>query len=649
MTYKLAAPDLTWKENGAPTSTQFDDIYFDTQSGINETDYVFIQNNQLIQRWLNLNNSTFTIAETGFGTGLNFLCAWDAWRKSETENATLHFISVEKFPLTKNMLSNALQMWPSLAELSHELITQYPTICHGLHRISLGEGKVQLTLWFGEASDGFAALNANVDAWFLDGFTPSKNPEMWSEDLFKEIARLSDVGTTFSTFTAAGIVRRGLQSTGFKVNKVKGFGHKREMLSGVLENQSNTFIQRMSEHAPWLSVRSLASNPKRVLVVGSGLAGSHCAYQLAQRGILVEVWDEKDHIAGGASGNPQGMIYPKLAHHDTPLNRFYLASYLYTHRFLSNFDHSKSLWNDCGLVQKPITDLEAMRFKKIITEKTYPEEVLYQHNNKNEFFLPLSGWVKPKELCEKLLAHHNIKVHLNKPLIDLKQKNTQLWQAYTNDHTETFSHIILCQAYDSNIADTFLDLPRAAIRGQVSSLQVEENTLLQHVICHEGYVSPPVTVNNQTWLHFGSTYSLKDENLDVRAIDHQENLTKLEQILPDKKWLEKKGECLGRASFRCMTTDYTPVVGPIFNKEVLREKYAENLRKNAKWKSEETAQPLSGLFINIGHGSKGLVSTPLSACYLTSLILNEPSPLERKIEKALHPSRFTIRKMKRAS
>ncbi len=649
MNYKLAAPNLIWKESGAPESTQFDDIYFDTQSGIDETNYVFIQNNQLAQRWLELKKTTFTIAETGFGTGLNFLCAWDSWEKSKNDDSTLHFISVEKFPLTKEMLTNALKMWPSLDKLSQELINQYPTICHGLHRISLNGGKVQLTLWFGEASDGFAALNANVDAWFLDGFAPSKNPDMWSDSLFKEILRLSDVGTTFSTFTAAGIVRRGLQSTGFTVNKVKGFGHKREMLSGVLENQDDTFMQRMSETTPWLGVRSSKALPKKVLIIGSGLAGSHSANQLAQRGVAVEVWDEKSHIAGGASGNPQGMIYPKLAKHDTPLNRFYLASYLYAHRFLSNFDDNKTLWNDCGLIQKPISELEATRFKKIIEEEIYPSEVLRQHQDKNEYFLPLSGWVKPKELCEKLLSHPNIQVFLDRPLRKLEQQDNQEWHAYSDDYSDTFSHIILCQANDSEIADTFLELPRTAIRGQVSSLKIKESIELEHVICHEGYVSPSIKEKNQHWLHFGSTYSLKDNNTDVRLMDHRKNLEKLNQILPNSTWVKKAEECLGRVSFRCMATDYTPIVGPMFCQEALKDKYGDNLRKNAKWKSKNTIEPLSGLFINIGHGSKGLVSTPLSACYLTSLILNEPSPLERQVEKALHPARFTIRRIKRSS
>ncbi|WP_191600662.1 bifunctional tRNA (5-methylaminomethyl-2-thiouridine)(34)-methyltransferase MnmD/FAD-dependent 5-carboxymethylaminomethyl-2-thiouridine(34) oxidoreductase MnmC [Marinomonas algicola] len=646
MVYKLSSPELTWQDNGAPNSRQFGDIYFDTQSGIEETDYVFIQQNNLTERWKNLPGSCFTIAETGFGTGLNFLCAWDAWLKSGPLDATLHFLSVEKYPLSVDMLKTALKMWPELSALSDELIANYPVICHGLHRISLNQGKVQLTLWFGEASEGFATLNAHVDAWFLDGFAPSKNPEMWSESLFKEILRLSDTGTTLSTFTAAGIVRRGLQSTGFAIKKVKGFGQKREMLKGILEKQPDSFHQRMSEGLPWLSVRSNTPPPKKVLIIGAGLAGSHCAWQLASRGILVDVWEEKKEIADGASGNPQGMIYPKLASHDTPLNRFYLAGYLYTNRFLKSIDSTNTFWNDCGLIQKPITDLESNRFKKIIADEIYPQDVLRQNKNNNELFLPLSGWVKPKDLCKHLLDHSKIQLHLNKPLKKLESLGNQSWKVYSNESIEEFSHVILCQAYDSGLADTFLDLPRKAIRGQVSSLPLNEDVLLDKVICHEGYVSPPIDEKGSKHLHFGSTYSLNDTDENVRFTDHQKNLQKLEKLIPNQNWQNKANDCAGRVSFRCTAPDYTPIVGPIFEQETLNECYAK-LSKNAKWKSDKTAQPLSGLFINICHGSKGLVSTPLSACYLTSLILNEASPFERQIERALHPARFTIRRLKR--
>lgn len=653
MSYQLPPPDLQWGTNGAPKSTQYDDIYFDSQSGIDETHHVFINHNHLIERWREQPDTSFTIAETGFGTGLNFLCVWNAWLETVNSDATLHFISVEKFPLSKAMLQQSLALWPTLSDLSDELIQQYPEPCRGLHRIALAHGRVQLTLWFGEAQSGFAEINADIDAWFLDGFAPSKNPEMWSDELFREIHRLSHSETTFATFTAAGIVRRGLQAIGFEVQKVKGFGQKREMLTGILKHQDRTFGQRMAKGKPWFSVRpSRIEAPSKVLVVGSGLAGSHTAHALAERGILVEVWESQDQIANGASGNPQGMIYPKLASSDTPLNRFYLACYQYTYQHLHRCQGEGELWQTCGLHQQPTTEKEQLRFEKILSEALYPSELVQRMQpDRSDLFLPKAGWVNPKALCEQLLSHPNIDVKLSRSLDSLEAQtlpSMKRWQAISQGEIlGQFSHVILCQANAVNIADHFIELPRKAIRGQVSQLQLKDELALAHVVCAQGYVSPPILSNKGHTLHFGSSYHLHAMDESVRQADHLSNLTKLAQLLPQLNTLKYQDQCHGRVSFRCSIPDYAPIVGPIYDGKFLMTNY-EKLRKDAKWLSDEMINPVQGLYINLGHGSKGLVSTPLSACYLTSLILNESCPIEQSIIEKLHPNRFSIRKLTRS-
>ena len=186
--YQLELPALDFGDDGVPRSSAFDDVYFDKDAGLDETRYVFLEHNQLADRFSSLRpNERFTIAETGFGTGLNFLCAWQLFLDKAPSDSWLHFVSVEKFPLNKEKLTQSLAMWPSLAELAKPLIESYPTLCHGLHTLFFPQHRTTLTLWFGEASDGFKALDGSVDAWFLDGFAPSKNPEMWSEELFQNI------------------------------------------------------------------------------------------------------------------------------------------------------------------------------------------------------------------------------------------------------------------------------------------------------------------------------------------------------------------------------------------------------------------------------------------------------------------------------
>lgn len=223
--------NIEWRD-GQPYASEFQDVYFSTDNGLLETDYVFLKGNDLTNRWLDAEMKTFTIAETGFGTGLNFLCAVDTWLATSRESATLHFISTEKYPLSLQDMHTALSFWPQLQAVSEPLLAKYESLIHGVNTIAFYDSRVQLSLLIGDATASFSKITSQVDAWFLDGFAPAKNPEMWQPELFQQMARLSKTTTTFSTFTSAGDVRRGLMNAGFNVIKRTGFGKKREMLIG---------------------------------------------------------------------------------------------------------------------------------------------------------------------------------------------------------------------------------------------------------------------------------------------------------------------------------------------------------------------------------------------------------------------------------
>jgi tRNA 5-methylaminomethyl-2-thiouridine biosynthesis bifunctional protein len=222
---------IEWRD-GQPYASEFQDVYFSTDNGLLETDYVFSQGNDLATRWLNSSIQTFTIAETGFGTGLNFLCAVNTWLTSAPPLAKLHFVSVEKYPLSLTDITTALNFWPQLKAVYEPLLAQYENLIGSSEPISLFDNRVQLSLLIGDATLRLSEINEQFDAWFLDGFAPAKNPEMWQAELFQQMARLSKTSTTFATFTSAGDVRRGLIQAGFVVSKRNGFGKKREMLTG---------------------------------------------------------------------------------------------------------------------------------------------------------------------------------------------------------------------------------------------------------------------------------------------------------------------------------------------------------------------------------------------------------------------------------
>ena len=207
------------------------------QMGLTNHVMYFCRQNQLEQRWQTLHDD-FVIAETGFGTGLNFLAATELWLKTNQLN-TLHFISVDKHPLRQSDFIKSSALWPELTLYAQTLAENYPALMPGWHRVRLFEGRVLLSLYFGDIDKFMHDSNFKADAWFLDGFAPDKNQAMWSDTVYQHLFRLSHPGATLATYTAAGRVRRGLQAAGFNINKQKGYGNKRELLTGKYDDDYN--------------------------------------------------------------------------------------------------------------------------------------------------------------------------------------------------------------------------------------------------------------------------------------------------------------------------------------------------------------------------------------------------------------------------
>ncbi len=232
MTIQFA--NIQW-HNNQPHSLDFNDVYFNSEDGLQETEYVFIAHNQLKQRFAALENSHFIIIETGFGSGLNFLAVAAHWLALSPLSAKLHYISIEKFPLKLADLVRAQTSWPQFSNISNEFAQHYTKLIAENNSFNLAESRIQLSLQVDDVLHALSLISQKADAWLLDGFAPVKNAEMWSSEVFSHIARLSKSNTTFATFTSAGAVRRGLQAVGFEVQKHAGFGKKREMLAGVFK------------------------------------------------------------------------------------------------------------------------------------------------------------------------------------------------------------------------------------------------------------------------------------------------------------------------------------------------------------------------------------------------------------------------------
>ncbi|MEM7777180.1 MAG: tRNA (5-methylaminomethyl-2-thiouridine)(34)-methyltransferase MnmD [Pseudomonadota bacterium] len=218
---------LTWSDNDMPIATAFDDPYYAREDGRAESHTVFVAGNGLPERWRD--RPRFTIAELGFGTGLNFFETWHCWVNSAAAGGQLHYISFELWPLEAEQIARAIARWPDLIPLCMQLTTHWQPRT-GVNTVTFSN--VELTVIVGDARPTVPAWDGKADAWYLDGFSPAANPELWDADLMREVCNHTVPGGTFSTYTAAGWVRRNLIAAGFHVDKVPGYGRKRERLQG---------------------------------------------------------------------------------------------------------------------------------------------------------------------------------------------------------------------------------------------------------------------------------------------------------------------------------------------------------------------------------------------------------------------------------
>ncbi len=639
----IESAKLDWLED-APQSHEFEDIYFSTDGGLNESRYVFLQANHLPERWQGLDATT--MAETGFGTGLNFLSTAQAWLTHSKPNAVLHYVSVEKHPLQRTDLQRALASWPTLKALSNELINHYPALTPGYHRRSLFNGRVQLTLMFGDAEIMLSELHAVVDTWYLDGFAPRKNPDMWSDKLFQHIARLSHDKTSFSTFTAAGIVRRGLQAVGFNIEKIKGFGKKREMLRGQF--QACAIHQ---EPQPWFSLKSPTNPPskdKQAIIIGAGLAGATTAYALAQRGWQVQVLERHEEAAQAASGNHSGVVLPRLTATMNHEGQFYLSCFLYATHWFNQLaqQHNDFAWHQSGVIQlekvshiKKLASLNLPAQVLAIVDKAQASAIAGTAINQSALHYPMGGWLSPARLCRKLLASHpNITLVTQADVSSLKQQGGQ-WQIDTKQGQHYAAPtVVLCNAYETNCL-LAQQLPLNKSRGQLSYCNSQPSKTLNTPVCFDGYIIP--SLDNTHCV--GATYDRHNESTELHLGDEQKNLAALAQSLTEYSHLKASG---GRVAFRTTSQDHLPIVGPAINASFFRQHY-QSLKHGKPARHYPLAQYQPHLFINTGHGSRGLTSTPLAAEFIANLLNDEPIALPKSLQQCIHSGRFLIRQLRK--
>ena len=395
---------IEWNK-GTPRSARFDDVYFSADSGIEESRYVFLQQNELPQRW-NASDS-FVIAETGFGTGLNFLVTMQAWLQSAADDARLHYISIENRPVSPADIQRLAGRWPELDACVHELLQHYPPPLPGMHLLELGGGRIRLQLLFADVEEALEQFSNEVDAWYLDGFAPARNPQMWSARAFELIGRHTRVGGSFATYTAAGAVRRGLTDAGFVVQKAKGHGAKRDMLRGFIFEQRCYVVDK-----PWFKLPLTGFAQRHAIIVGAGLAGLATAWSLCRRSWDITLIDRHASVAAGASGNPAGLLMPRMTQDETLDARFYLNAYVHAQQCLDRLQagSEQPFWFKTGNLLLGDTE----KLQRLCQSHRFDDDFIrYVHSADSEavagveleqdaLLLVNAGWVNVRLLCERL-------------------------------------------------------------------------------------------------------------------------------------------------------------------------------------------------------------------------------------------------------
>jgi tRNA 5-methylaminomethyl-2-thiouridine biosynthesis bifunctional protein len=655
---------VTFNNEGIPTASQFDDVYFSDANGLLESQYVFLHNNDLPQRWLQCQSDTFVIAETGFGTGLNFLATFAALSRllsshDPAELPTLYFISTEKYPLSKADLSAALTHWPQVKEFSDALIQQYPLALEGCHRLVFAGGKLFLDLWLGDIEFSLPQLASPetglVDAWYLDGFAPSKNPQMWTPALYAQMVRLAKKDCTFATFTCAGEVKRGLQQAGFTVEKRTGFGRKRHMLAGKLENKIPVTSQ-----FPYFHRNSAvgAGKDARVAIIGAGLAGAHCALAMVQKGYGVTLYCQDKAVALGASGNAQGGFYPHLNNDMNAGSEIHALAFTFARRHYNallaggyQFAHQ---W--CGVFLSAFSEKVAQRYQNMAHKQLWPKELIHwlEAESASEvaglplpyagMFVPQGGWINPPQLVEALLAAASdlgdCRIECNHQLRQVHRQENY-WQLQWQQGELSQADIVIFATGNESLQFSQLEeLPLRMVRGQVESLPLQSPLdKLQTVICHKGYLTPAFAGHHA----LGSTYIKGDQSLEYRVSEETLNLASNAKAMYKCEWAQKLEVIQkGRVGIRCGTPDHLPVVGAVADFPSQRRLYA-NLYKAIPKATYTMATDLQNLFVMTGLGSRGLTTAPLLAEVLACQISGQPLPLGMPLLDKLNPNRFLIR------
>ncbi len=598
--------------DGTPFAPAYDDIYHSAGGALGQAQHVFLGGNGLPQRWRGAHR--FTILETGFGLGLNFLATWRAWRDDPGRSGWLHYVSVEKHPFTAIdlplALTPAIAGDPAMQALAAQLVQAWPMLTPGLHRLSFEAGRVTLTLAFGDAGAMLPQLALRADAIYLDGFAPAKNPAMWSAAVFSGVARHAVTGASLATYSAAAEVREGLIRAGFAVERVEGFAGKRHMLRAT----------RLKGRAP--PPPGLPAGGRHALVIGAGLAGCGVAHALAARGWRITLLERARASALAASGNSAGTFHPMFAREETPLTRLTRNAFLHGTAAWRAIESrgGQIAWQACGALQLPgqrqgaagIPDAGAWPAELVRNvDRAEARALTGVALQQGGLWFPGGGWLDPASLCRAQLQDTGDAVEaVFEAGVARCEYTGGAWHAVAGNGERLASApaVVFANASDAMRLSPQIATTMRSVRGQVTLLPQTGLPALAACVLGRAYMLPARAGH----IVCGATYQPDDPGLDVRAADHDDNLRRCGAALegglpqPDPAVLE------GRAGIRAVTRDRLPMIGALGG----------------------------DAWCATGFASRGILWGTLAGEVIAARLEGEPAPLEAPLLRAVDPRRF---------
>ena len=684
-------------KGGIPFNPEFDDIYFNADDPIGQSEYVF--NSVFDEIWEK--KSEFNVLEAGFGTGLNFLCAFKRFKNSDK---FLNFVSIEKTPIAKEDLAKIYANFTELADVSGELLGAYPSLIRGFHRLNLASN-VTLTLCFGDVAEVLDELSFIADAVFMDGFAPAKNKAMWSELVCAKIANLCALGAAVCTYSASGSLKRALQNSGFEVNLLKGYGKKREMLRAKFTGE------RQAEGEIWFSRFDPAAMiaPKTALVIGGGVAGCVCAFKLRQRGLDVTIAEKRSDIALNGSGNHCGILMPLITKPTVNLGRMHMNAFLQAARF-----YGQNLGADeiefCGSTDYAYEQKTLERFYEWheFDADNGVFELKFEDEPYASAFIFNGAKARPRKMCKA--ASTGIKTLLNCEFTGFETLEGGAIRAHFKDEQSIDANVLVL-AIGSESMEFFADydIRLSSVRGQVTHIAPAVWTSAP--FSAKGYVCPPVDGVQV----IGATY---DRNLfldEPRPSDDEKNLADVAEFLDGKfsenerlnlsrkqdlnlttdpdgdaenadrleainlsKSMDLSAKTVGcsaqaqdvsnltasenlsnntiktpqnvriidsKVSYRSYSGDRFPLIGRLYDEDFYKDSYKSLLW--TKGKSNPHPKYVPNVYVSTAHGSRGLCTAVLGAELICDLVFDRPLCIEKSLFDELHLARFLVRKLKK--